>query len=158
MPDEMPVGTRYPGYDITVERGKIREFARATMSSNPDYLDAPEPVMPPTWLMAGSFWAPDDSASFMTLTDFDPALLLHGGQEFRFPGPPPKAGDVLTTTSWVDKRYEKQGKRGGAMRFAEIVTEYRDEQGAVVVEARMTLIETARPPAPSSSSSTEAAS
>ena len=33
---------RYPGYTFPIERGKIREFARATMTSNPDYLDDPD--------------------------------------------------------------------------------------------------------------------
>jgi acyl dehydratase len=146
MPDEKPIGTRYPGFELPVERGKIREFARATMSDNPDYLDDPFPVITPTGLMAAGHWAPDGSASFLELIDFDPALLLHGGQEFRFPGPPPRAGDVLTVESWVDARYEKEGRRGGTMRFAEIVSEYRDPEGKVVAEARMTLIETARPP------------
>ena len=150
MPDQRDakgIGDRYPGYEFPVERGKIREFARATMSTNPEYLDDPTPVITPTGLMAGGFWAPDDSASFLELIDFDPALLLHGGQEFRFPGPPPRAGDVLTAQSWIDKRYEKEGKRGGTMRFAEILTEYRNAEGELVAEARMTLIETARPAA-----------
>jgi acyl dehydratase len=139
------VGTRYPGYEFPIERGKIREFARATMSENPDYLDDPRPVITPTGLMVGGSWAPDDSASFLELIDFDPVLLLHGAQEFRFPGIPPRAGDVLTAATRVDKRYEKEGRRGGTMRFAEIVTEYRNPEGALVAEARMTLIETARP-------------
>jgi hypothetical protein len=143
--DVKAVGDRYPGYEFPIERGKIRELARATMSENPEYLDDPSPVITPTGLMAGGFWAPEDSASFLELIDFDPARLLHGGQEFSFPGTPPRAGDVLTTESWVDQRYEKEGKRGGTMRFAEIVTEYRDPAGALVAEARMTLIETARP-------------
>ena len=144
--EEKAVGARYPGYEFPIERGKIREFARATMSHNPDYLDDPFPVITPTGLMAGGAWAPDDSASFLQLIDFDPARLLHAGQEFRFPGPPPRAGDVLTTESWVDRRYEKEGKRGGTMRFAEIVVSYRNAEGTVVAEALMTLIETARPP------------
>jgi hypothetical protein len=147
MPEEQPVvESRYPGFEFPVERGKIREFARATKSDNAEYLDDPRPVITPTGLMAAGFWAPGDSASFLNLIDFDPALLLHGGQEFRFPGTPPRAGDVLTTESWIDRRYEKEGKRGGTMRFAEIVTEYRDPDGVLVAEARMTLIETARPP------------
>ena len=73
------------------------------------------------------------------------ARLLHGGQEFVFHGPPPRAGDVISTESWIDKIYEKQGKRGGTMRFAEIVTEYSDQTGTVVAESRSTLIETAKP-------------
>jgi hypothetical protein len=42
--------------------------------------------------------------------------------------------------------YEKQGKRGGTMTFAVMVTEFRDESGRLVAEARMTGVETERPP------------
>ena len=73
------------------------------------------------------------------------ARLLHGGQEFVFHGPPPKAGDVISTESWIDKVYEKEGKRGGSMRFAEMVTEYKDQNGKVVAESRTTMIETGKP-------------
>ena len=60
MADDSVIGKRYPGYEFTIERGKIREFARATMSRNPDYLDDPAAVIPPTCLIASGFWAPDD--------------------------------------------------------------------------------------------------
>src|SRR5207344_300566 len=60
MADDSVIGKRYPGYEFTIERGKVREFARATMTRNPDYLDDPAAVIPPTWLIASGFWAPDD--------------------------------------------------------------------------------------------------
>ena len=43
-------------------------------------------------------------------------------------------GAKLTTESWIDSVYEKEGKRGGTMRFAEMVTEYKDQTGTVVAE------------------------
>jgi hypothetical protein len=55
----------------------------------------------------------------------------------------PAAGDVLTAQERVVDRYEKPGKRGGTMRFATVVTEYRDAAGALVAEAKATFIETA---------------
>ena len=144
MADDSVIGKRYPGYTFPIERGKIREFARATLTRNPDYLDNPEPVIEPTWLIASGFWAPEDLANPVVALNINLARLLHGGQEFVFHGPPPKAGDLISTESWIDKIYEKDGKRGGPMRFAEMVTEYKDQTGAVVAESRTTMIETGK--------------
>jgi hypothetical protein len=52
----------------------------------------------------------------------------------------------LVGTMHVDADYEKEGRRGGTMRFVEVVTEYRDDAGSLVAATRNTLIETARPP------------
>ena len=39
--------------------------------------------------------------------------------------------------------YEKQGKRGGLMKFVELETVYRDQKGCVVARSRSTAIQTA---------------
>ena len=134
-----PVGTRGPDYEMVVERGKIAEFAAAMQSQNPAYA-GPGAIAPPTFLISASLWAPDGAAVDV---GFDRRRLLHGEQEFIFHGPPPRAGQVLTVSDQIVDRYEKPGKRGGLMRFAVVVTEYRGEDGALVAEARRTLIETA---------------
>ena len=72
--------------------------------------------------------------------------LLHGGEEYVFHGPPPRAGEELTFQTRVDKIYEKEGKRGGTMTFVETVAEFRDADGRLRVECRSTAIETGRPP------------
>ena len=41
--------------------------------------------------------------------------------------------------------YEKEGKRGGTMTFVVTVTEFRDEAGILVAEAKSTAIETGKP-------------
>jgi hypothetical protein len=41
------------------------------------------------------------------------------------------------------KTYEKQGKRGGVMKFVEAETVYRDQHGDVVLRSRTTAIQTA---------------
>lgn len=131
-------------FEMVVELGKVREFARAVGSSDPAYLDTSEPVSPPTFLVTQRFWTGPEhqplSDSAVTLERF-----LHGQQEFTFHGPPPRAGTRLTGVSRVDKVYHKQGKRGGTMTFADLVTEYRDEHGALVAEARATVLETSKP-------------
>ena len=134
-----PVGTRGTDYEMVVERGKIAEFAAAMQSQNPAYAGAGA-IVPPTFLMSGSLWAPEGAAVDV---GFDRRRLLHGEQGFIFHGPPPQAGRVLTVSDQIVDRYEKPGKRGGMMRFAVVVTEYRGEDGTLVAEARKTLIETA---------------
>ena len=146
MVNKNMVGRRGPKFGIVVERGKIREFARATMTSNPEYLDDPEAVIPPTWLIASGFWAPADLANPVASLNINLARLLHGGQEFVFHGPPPKAGDVISTESWIDKIYEKEGKRGGTMRVITTVEDFTDEDGNLVAQSRGTLIETGKAP------------
>jgi N-terminal half of MaoC dehydratase len=134
-----PVGTRGTEYEMVVERGKIAEFAAAMQSQNPAYA-GPGAIVPPTFLMSGALWAPEGAG---VEVGFDRRRLLHGEQEFIFHGPPPRAGQVLKVSDQIVDRYEKPGKRGGMMRFAVVFTEYRSEDGALVAEARKTLIETA---------------
>jgi hypothetical protein len=133
-------------YEMPVERGKIREFARAAKSKNAAY-DSPEAVIPPTFLTtAQNFWADPTAMRPVAELGFNLARVLHGEEEYEFFGPPPRAGQTLEVTSRIGDRWEKEGKRGGTMRFAKIVTEYRDSSGELVAEQRTTLVETARPP------------
>ena len=131
-------------YSIPIERGKIREFARAAQSRNPAY-DGPDAVIPPTFLTtANNYWSDGDTPA--AGLGFELARILHGEEEYEFFGPPPRAGQTLTATGRVGDRWEKEGKRGGVMRFAKLVTEYRDDAGNLVAEQRTTVIETAKPP------------
>ena len=57
----------------------------------------------------------------------------------------PKAGDVLTSTTKHGKSWEKEGKRGGKLSFSETVTEYRDQNGELVVTATGLGVRTERP-------------
>jgi hypothetical protein len=132
-------GARGPEYEMVVERGKIAEFAAAMQSQDPAYR-GPDAVAPPTFLTSSALWAPDGARADV---GFDRKRLLHGEQEYVFHGPPPRAGQVLTVAERIEDRYEKPGKRGGRMRFAVVVTEYRAEDGTLVAEGRSTLIETA---------------
>lgn len=132
-------------YEIPIERGKVMEFARATQSKNPAYSDA-DPVIPPTFLTtAGMVWEPRDQSAMASL-DIDLRRVLHGEEEYVFHGPPPRAGQTLTVSSRLGEQWEKEGKRGGTMKFARIVREYRDESGTLVAEQTTTLVQTARPP------------
>jgi hypothetical protein len=132
-------------YEFPIDYSKVREFARAVKTEHPAHRGS-RPVIPPTMLTSARWlWEPSERPGFADL-DFDPARILHGEEEYVFHGPPPRAGQVLTCETRVTDRYEKPGRRGGQLRFATIVTEFRDGTGRLVAEQRSTIVETARPP------------
>ncbi|MBJ7336534.1 MaoC family dehydratase N-terminal domain-containing protein [Mycolicibacterium sp.] len=126
-------------WEVVVERGKIAEFADAMLSDDPVYR-GPDAIIPPTFLTSGARWAPP---GVRVDVGFDRKRLLHGEQEYTFHGSPPGAGDVLVAQERIIDRFSKPGKRGGEMRFATVITEYRNAAGTLVAAAKATFIETA---------------
>jgi hypothetical protein len=126
---------------MPVERGKIREFARATGTRDSAYLDEGEPVIPPTFLMTARYW---QQQRHLALGDvrLDGSRALHGEQAFTFHGPLPRAGEELTGQQRVESVEHKKGKRGGELTLVTIVTEFRDSTGALRAEGRATLVQT----------------
>jgi acyl dehydratase len=47
-----------------------------------------------------------------------------------------KPGDVLTAENLPGEKWEKESKRAGVLKFSETITEYRDQNGELVVTAR----------------------
>lgn len=139
------VGTLGAPFRMDIERGKIHEFARATGSSNPAYLDGEHPVCPPTFLTTAFFWQFGDANPWPAV-ELDQRRGLHAEQEYTFFGPPPRAGQRLTCVSRIDDMFTKVGRRGGEMTFVVMVTEFRDETGRLVAQAKLTGVETAQPP------------
>ncbi|MEO6204734.1 MAG: MaoC family dehydratase N-terminal domain-containing protein [Mycobacteriales bacterium] len=139
MVDTSALGATGTPFSLEVERGKIREFARATFAPLPD---DERPVAPPTFLTTAFHWQSSDSDPW-EMVRMDPSRGLHAEQEFVFHGEPPRAGDRLVGTSRIEDIYEKTGKRGGTMTFVVMVTEFRDESGRLVAESRLTGVETA---------------
>jgi hypothetical protein len=126
-------------WEVVVERGKIAEFADAMLCADPAYR-GPTAIIPPTFLTSAARWAPPGTRVDV---GFDRKRLLHGEQEYTFHAGLPGAGDVLTARERIVDRFSKPGKRGGEMRFATVITEYRDSAGTLVAEAKATFIETA---------------
>lgn len=128
-------------YEFPLERGKIREFAKATKSRNAAY-EGPDAVIPPTFLThARLSWEPPE-LSPVTDLGFDLGRVLHGEEEYVFHGPPPRAGQTLQVTTRMGDRWEKEGKRGGVMRFAQMVNEFRSDDGTLVATQTTTVLET----------------
>ena len=56
-----------------------------------------------------------------------------------------KVGDVLTAEVKPGKSWEKEGRRGGKLLFSETVTEYRDQNGKLVITATGVGVRTEKP-------------
>jgi len=136
-----------PGFPV--ERGKIHEFANSLMDDGSLHHDEnaaraaglPSVVAPPTFPSAAAFF-PDPDARGPSMKGLDLRFLLHGGQELIYERPI-FAGDVLQSEMGESKSWEKEGKRGGTMKFVEHETLWRDEAGEIVLRVRNTLIQTA---------------
>jgi hypothetical protein len=147
MVDKLSIGAKGEPFEMVIERGKVREFACAVASSHPSYVRAERPTIPPTFLTTMFFWEREvPGGNPWDRVKLDQQRGMHAEQEYVFHGPPPRAGTKLTCQSRIEDVYEKEGRRGGKLGFAVMVTEFRDESGRLVAEARMTGVETARPP------------
>ena len=56
-----------------------------------------------------------------------------------------KVGDILSAETKPGKSWEKEGRRGGKLTFSESVTEYRDQNGELVITATGVGVRTERP-------------
>ena len=134
---------------FTIEAGKIAEFARAVLDDNPAHYDldaartqgfnaVPAPL---TFTRIGTF--PRYRTERQLDLGFQPEYVLHGEQSYEYERPL-LVGDVLTGEARLADVYEREGSRGGAMRFAEVETVYRDHCGERVLAERSIVIRTER--------------
>ena len=145
MIDESLIGLSGPPFDVWVERGKVRELARATYSHHQAYLEDPEPVIPPTYLsMAGYVWGytlerPGDTP--LKRAELELAMTLHAEDVFTFHGPLPRAGTKLVAQTRIADIVEKQGRRSGRLTFWKMLTEFRDGSGRLIAEDLTTSVD-----------------
>jgi acyl dehydratase len=159
MPD---TGARLPspavsGFTFPVEAGHVLLFARALGDPNPAYADpgvaadglAGGLVAPPTFTMAADHFEPGysrrpqpgvpwfGSGALASGVDGDGAASTHGfhaEQRFTYHRHV-RPGDVLAVQTRPGERWERDGRRGGRMRFSEQITEYVDPTGSTAVTA-----------------------
>lgn len=154
-----------------IQSGHIMMFARAVGDANAiyydeDYAKTTEPgaiIAPPTFVQSsaqfdpnyflrpkigeewfGSAKGPTGITKRETSGGGGSGGGLHAEQHYVYHRTP-KAGDVLTSTTKPGKSWEKEGKRGGKLSFSETVTEYRDQNGELVVTATGLGVRTERP-------------
>jgi len=139
--DRSLIGQWGPEGRMSIEAGKIAEFARAVKDGNPAYTRPDGTPAPPTFLMTLAHWMGSLGETRQGIK-LDYRRLLHGEQEFEYVRPI-RAGDVLTFRSRTKDVLQKEGKRGGTMTFVIGETEFKNQRGEVVAYMRNTAIETA---------------
>ncbi len=115
-------------------------FVQASAQFDPDYFLRPKPGK--TWFGSGK--EPTGVKKEAGSGGGGGGGGLHAEQHYEYHRYP-KPGDVLTATEKPGKKWEKQGKRSGKLLFSETVTEYRDQNGELVVTARSVGVQTERP-------------
>jgi len=138
-------------FDLPVDRAKVLAFADAVGEDNPINRDTeaarlqglPDIVAPPTFTVTQIFEVPRDEREKRLGANLDYARVLHGEQEFIYERLP-IAGETLHGTMRIAKDFTKEGKRGGSMRFVTYESKFTDDDGAHVLTANYTLIETSK--------------
>lgn len=145
-------------YEFPVEATHILMFARSVGDPNPIYSDEEYAKMsevgsiiaPPTFPQAKAQFEPGyvlrpeigkpwfgsgGQPSGVPRDELPGGTGLHAEQSFEYHRPL-RPGDRLTITEKPGKQWEKQGRKGGLLKFSETVFEYRDASGELVVTAR----------------------
>jgi len=152
------------GFPFPVDRTAILLFASAIGDTNPIYYDEEAAratplggvIAPPTFGVASAHWNPQHV--FRGVRQIPPvppcptapggvdaprreggagtpiARILHGEQRFEY-HEPLRPGMQLRVETRLGRSWEKEGRRGGTLRFSESVSEYRDESGRLVLTA-----------------------
>jgi acyl dehydratase len=138
-------GKAYAPFVVTVERGKIKEFARAIGDLSPFYLDDAvgrasewgDIVAPPTFAIT---FRDENADTGVLLRDLgvDISRILHGEQEFEH-YKPIRPGETYLCQTRVSDIYEKAG-RSGPMAFVVRETAVVDSDNEIVCLARSTTV------------------
>jgi acyl dehydratase len=134
-------GKEYAPFVVTVERGKIKEFARAIGDLSPFYLDDNigrasewgDIIAPPTFPITFSDENADTGAMLRDL-GVDISRILHGEQEFEH-FKPIRPGETYLCQSRITDIYEKTG-RSGAMAFVAREMAVVDRESEIVCLVR----------------------
>ena len=150
MPAEDFVGLTGPEYEMDIERGKIREFARAMHAPLPEYLEGRHPVIPATFLITAAYtWGYSLERPRGTVfenIDHDLSVPLHAEESFVFHDALPRAGSRLTCQASLEAVHRKAGAKGGDLTFLTMLTEFRDYVGKLLAEQRSTTVTTGHVP------------
>jgi hypothetical protein len=139
MIDRKYIGYTLPPFEVLVEKGRLKFFAKSIGQTDPVYTDdeaaraAGHPALPvpPTFLFCLEMEAPDPAA-IRNLLGMDYRRLLHGEQGFVYERMA-YAGDVLTFVQRVDDIYDK---KNGALEFVVRLTQVTNQHGQAVAQLR----------------------
>jgi acyl dehydratase len=139
MIDRGFIGHQLPPFQVEVEKGRLRFFAKATGQTDPVYSDEtaaraaghPSLPVPPTFLFCLEMESPNPAA-IRELLGMDYRRLLHGEQGFTYHAMA-YAGDTLTLQQRIEDIYDK---KGGALEFVVRKTRVTNQRGEPVADLR----------------------
>ena len=139
MIDRKYIGHVEPAFEVLVEKGRLKFFAKATDQTDPVYTDEaaahaaghPDLPVPPTFLFCLEMEAPDPAA-IRNLLGMDYRRLLHGEQGFVYERMA-YAGDVLRFEQSIEDIYDK---KNGALEFVVRKTIVTNQRGESVAQLR----------------------
>ena len=139
-------------FELPVTEEHVKRFAIAVgEDDNPLFFDEqaaqevgfPGILAPPTFTTTQIFQVPREERERRLGANLDYARVLHGEQEFVYKRLP-VAGETLKGVMRIAKDFEKEGKRGGTMRFVTYETKFTDAGDEEVLTAYYTLLQTAK--------------
>ena len=143
MLDTSKIGHEFGSFTADVEKGRLRFFAKAIGETNPIYTDEEAAraagyralPAPPTFTMVLDMEGPE-LLPVLELLEMDIARILHGSQAFEYFAPI-CAGDRITVSSRIADIFDK---KGGALDFVVMETDYHNQDGELVAKASNTLV------------------
>lgn len=144
MLDRQYIGHTMSKFSATVEKGRLRFFAKAIGETDPVYTDEaaaqaaghPGLPVPPTFLFCLEMESPDPAA-IRNLLGLDYRRLLHGEQGFTYHRMA-YAGDVLSFEQRIEDIYDK---KGGALDFVLRKTRVTNQRGEHVADLRTVTVQ-----------------
>jgi acyl dehydratase len=144
MLDRQYIGHTMPKFSATVEKGRLRFFAKAIGETDPVYTDEaaakaaghPGLPVPPTFLFCLEMESPDPAA-IRNLLGLDYRRVLHGEQGFTYHRMA-YAGDVLSFEQRIEDIYDK---KGGALDFVLRKTRVTNQRGEHVADLRTVTVQ-----------------
>lgn len=139
MIDRRHIGHELPPFQVDVEKGRLRFFAKATGQDDPVYTDEdaaraaghPGLPVPPTFFFCLEMESPNPAA-VRELLGIDYRRLLHGEQGFTYHRMA-YAGDTLRFAQRIEDIYDK---KNGALEFVVRKTSVTNQRGEPVADLR----------------------
>ena len=117
-------------------------FAQSSAQFDPDYFLRPK-IGGDNWFGSGKE-ATGMKSSGSGSGGGGAAMGLHAEQHYEY-HQPLKVGDVITAEVKPGKSWEKESKRAGKLKFSESVTEYRNQDGELIITATSVGVVTEKP-------------
>ncbi|OIN79968.1 MaoC family dehydratase N-terminal domain-containing protein [Mycobacterium malmoense] len=141
--DTSVIGTALPTTTLTLDRGRLRFFAKAIGETDPIYTDVDaakaaghhDIPAPPTFLFSVELENPDPFA-FLASLGVDLRMVLHGEQSFTYHAIA-YPGDELVASPRITDVY---AKKGGALEFVVKDTAITRADGAPIADLRSVIV------------------